>query len=179
MKNPNPRTAATRIKKLSRLRPRLAVVLGSGFHHVLSELETDGQLPYSRVPGFPPVGVSGHAGHMLIGRLGGTPVMMLSGRAHYYEGHSMERVTFAVRTLSAYGIEDLLLTNAAGGVNRRFRPGDFMAVTDHINLMGANPLRGDGWPGLPRFVDQTRVYDESLQELLRRAAHHRGLGLRA
>src|SRR5947208_7276948 len=158
MKNPDPRTAATRLKKLSRLRPRLAMVLGSGFHHVLSELEADGQLPYSQVPGFPPVGVSGHAGQLLIGSLGGTPVMMLSGRAHYYEGHSMDRVTFAVRTLSAYGIEDLLLTNAAGGVNRRFRPGDFMAVTDHINLMGANPLRGDAWPGLPRFVDQTRVY---------------------
>ena len=132
-----------------------------------------------QLPGFPPVGVSGHAGQLLIGRLGGTPVMILSGRAHYYEGHSMDRVTFAVRTLSAYGIEDLLLTNAAGGVNRRFRPGDFMALTDHINLMGANPLRGDGWPGLPRFVDQTRVYDESLGRLLQQAARQCRLGLRA
>jgi purine-nucleoside phosphorylase len=155
------------------------MVLGSGFHHVLSELEVDGQLPYAGVPGFPPVGVSGHAGQLLIGRLGGTPVIVLSGRAHYYEGHSMERVTFAVRTLAAYGIGDLLLTNAAGGVNRRFRPGDFMAVTDHINLMGTNPLRGDGWPGLPRFVDQTRVYDDGLRRLLRRAAGHCRLALRA
>jgi len=155
------------------------MVLGSGFHHVLSELEADGQLPYSQVPGFPPVGVSGHAGQLLIGSLGGTPVMMLSGRAHYYEGHSMDRVTFAVRTLSAYGIEDLLLTNAAGGVNRRFRPGDFMAVIDHINLMGANPLRGDAWPGLPRLVDQTRVYAESLRRLLKQAARHCRLELRA
>ena len=179
MKAHDPRSAAARLKKLSRLRPKLAMVLGSGFHHVLSELEADRQLPYTKLPGFPPVGVSGHAGQLLIGRLGGTPVMMLSGRAHYYEGHSMDRVTFAVRTLSAYGIEDLLLTNAAGGVNRRFRPGDFMALTDHINLMGANPLRGDGWPGLPRFVDQTRVYDESLGRLLQQAARQCRLGLRA
>jgi purine-nucleoside phosphorylase len=176
---PGPGVAAARLKKLSRLRPTLAMVLGSGFHHVLSELRVEAKVSYADLPGFPPVGVSGHAGQLLIGLLGRTPVMILSGRAHYYEGHSMERVTFAVRALAAYGIRDLLLTNAAGGLQRSFRPGDFMVVTDHINLMGVNPLRGAPWPGLPRFVDLTRAYDEGLGRLLRRAGRGCGIALRA
>jgi purine-nucleoside phosphorylase len=171
--------AAARLKKLTPLRPRLAIVLGSGFHHVLSELRVAAEIPYHRLPGFPPVGVSGHAGQLLVGHLGGTPVIVLSGRAHYYEGHPMERVVFAVRTLAAYGISDLLLTNAAGGINRRFRPGDFMILTDHINLMGVNPLRGAPPPGLPRFVDLTRVYDDRLRRLLRRAGAQCRIALRA
>ena len=155
------------------------MVLGSGFNHVLGELEIDRRISYDKVPGFPPVGVSGHTGELLIGRLGGTPVMVLSGRAHFYEGHTMALVTFAVRALAEYGIRDLLLTNAAGGVNRFFRPGDFMVVTDHINLMGKNPLRGAAWPGLPRFVDLTRTYDQGLQRLLRRAARQCRMKLRS
>jgi purine-nucleoside phosphorylase len=178
-RQPDPRTAAARLKRVSRLRPTLALVLGSGFHHVLTELRVDAEIAYGRLPGFPPTGVSGHAGQLLIGRLGCTPVMVLSGRAHYYEGHPMEVVTFAVRTLAAYGIRDVLLTNAAGGVNRRFRPGDFMVLTDHINLMGVNPLRGEPAPGLPRFVDLTRVYDAGLRRLLERAGRECGVRLRA
>ena len=100
--------------------------------------------------------------------------MVLSGRAHYYEGHPMAVVTFAVRALAAYGIRDLLLTNAAGGVNRSFRPGDFMTLTDHINLMGVNPLRGG-----PHFVDLTCAYDQSLRRLLRQAGQECGVKLRA
>jgi len=176
---PSPQAVAARLKKLSRLRPTLAIVLGSGFHHVLSRLEVETEVPYGSLPGFPPVGVSGHAGQLLMGSLGGTPVMVLSGRAHFYEGHPMERVTFAVRALAAYGIRDLLLTNAAGGVNRSFRPGDFMVVTDHINLMGANPLRGAPLPGLPRFVDLTCAYDEELRRLLCRAGQKCGTKLRS
>src|SRR2546428_1831083 len=135
----DPQTAAARLRKVSRLRPTLAIVLGSGFQGVLGEMAVDAELAYARLPGFPPVGVSGHAGQLLIGHLGGTPVMALSGRAHFYEGHPMALVTFAVRALAAYGIGDLLLTNAAGGVNRNFRPGDFMVLSDHINHMGTNP----------------------------------------
>src|SRR5437870_7838266 len=179
MKQPDPQTAAARLKKLSRLRPTLAIVLGSGFHHMLSELAVDAEISYARLPGFPPIGVSGHAGQLLIGRLGGTPVMVLSGRAHFYEGHPMTLVTFAVRALAEYGIRDLLLTNAAGGVNRFFSPGDFMVVTDHINLMGKNPLHGAAWPGLPRFVDLTRTYDPGLQRLLHRAARQCRMKLRS
>src|SRR6516164_7069569 len=109
MKQIEPRTAAERLTKLSKLRPALAIVLGSGFHHVLKKLEVDTQIAYGKLPGFPPVGVSGHAGELLIGRLGGAPVMVLSGRPHFYEGHAMTQVTFAVRALAAYGIRDLLL----------------------------------------------------------------------
>ena len=175
---PDPRAAATRLKRLSRLRPTLAMVLGSGFHHVLSELQVTAEVAYGKLPGFPPTGVSGHAGQLFLGHLGGTPVMVLSGRAHYYEGHPMTLVTFAVRALAAYGIRDLLLTNAAGGVNRSFHPGEFMLLTDHINLMGVNPLRGGPLPGLPRFVDLTCAYDPGLRRLLQRAGRACGLKLR-
>jgi purine-nucleoside phosphorylase len=175
---PDPRAAAARLKRLSRLRPTLAMVLGSGFHHLLSELHVDAGVAYARLPGFPPTGVSGHAGQLFIGHLGGTPVMVLSGRAHYYEGYPMTLVTFAVRALAAYGIRDLLLTNAAGGVNRSFHPGEFMLLTDHINLMGVNPLRGGPLPGLPRFVDLTWAYDPGLRRLLQRAGRSCGMRLR-
>jgi purine-nucleoside phosphorylase len=167
-----------RLKKLSPLRPTLAIVLGSGFHHMLSELRVAAEIPYAKLPGFPTTTVSGHAGQLLIGHLGGTPVLVLSGRAHYYEGHPMTAVTFAVRVLAAHGIRDLLLTNAAGGLNRSFRPGDFMMLTDHINLMGVNPLRGAALPGLPRFVDLTCAYDPGLRRLLARAARACGTKLR-
>ena len=156
--------AAARLKKISHLRPTLAIVLGSGFHHVLTELRVEKKISYAKIPGFPKPGVSGHAGELYFGHLGKTPVLVLSGRAHFYEGHSMERVTFAVRALAAFGIRDLLLTNAAGGINKKFCPGDFMVLTDHINFMGANPLRG-----APHFVDLTRVYDARLSALLFRA----------
>ncbi len=178
VRQPEPRAAAARLKRLSRLRPTLALVLGSGFHHVLSELEVEAEVSYGRLPGFPPTGVTGHAGQLFIGHLGGTPVMVLSGRAHYYEGHPMTVVTFAVRALAACGIRDLLLTNAAGGVNRSFHPGDFMVLTDHINFMGTNPLRGGPASGLPRFVDLTRVYDPGLRRLLERAGRECGVRLR-
>jgi purine-nucleoside phosphorylase len=172
-------SAAARLKKLSSLRPTLAIVLGSGFHHVLTELKVEKKIPYAKIPGFPKPTVSGHAGELYFGTLGGTPVMVLSGRAHFYEGHPMERVTFAVRSLAAFGITDLLLTNAAGGLNRNFRAGDFMVLSDHINLMGMNPLRGEATPGLPRFVDCTQIYDAGLAGLLREAGKKCKLKLRA
>jgi purine-nucleoside phosphorylase len=171
--------AAQRLKKLSKLRPTLGIVLGSGFHHVLHELEVDAEISYQKLQGFPPVGVKGHAGKLYIGRLGGTAVIILSGRAHFYEGHPMTLVTFAVRTLAAYGISDLLLTNAAGGVNRTFRAGDFMVLTDHINFMGTNPLRGADIAGMPRFVDLTEAYDKGLRRLMERAAKACSLKLRS
>jgi purine-nucleoside phosphorylase len=179
MKQATPQVAAARLKKLSPLRPTLAIVLGSGFHHVLSEFRAEMRVPYGRIPGFPPVGVNGHAGELLIGFLGGTPAMILSGRAHFYEGHPMPLVTFAIRALAAYGIRDLLLTNAAGGLSGQFRAGDFMIIEDHINLMGTNPLRGAPAPDLPRFVDLTQVYDKNLSQLLRQAGRAIGLKLHA
>ena len=162
--------AVARIQKLSRLRPTLALVLGSGFNHILRDFEVDARLAYSKIPGFPKTTVAGHGGELFIGKLGGTPVIILSGRAHYYEGHTMEQATFAVRTLATYGVKDLLLTNAAGGINRSFCAGDFMLLTDHINLMGTNPLRGPALPSLPRFVDLSQAYDPALNALAVAAA---------
>ncbi len=165
-----PEVAAAQLKKISKLRPRLAIILGSGFHHALTELRVDKKIPYAKISGFPQTTVSGHAGELYFGHLGETPVLVLSGRAHFYEGHEMERVTFATRTLAAFGIADLLLTNAAGGINQKFQAGDFMVLTDHINFMGKNPLRGPVIPGLMRFVDLTDTYDGGLREQMIHAA---------
>jgi purine-nucleoside phosphorylase len=181
MKTPAIEIAATQLKKISPLRPTLAIVLGSGFHHALTELRVAKKISYAKIPDFPKPTVSGHAGELYFGHLGQTPVLVLSGRAHFYEGHEMERVTFATRTLAAFGITDLLLTNAAGGINKKFHAGDFMVLTDHINFMSANPLRGSDAPSLsgsatgasppplPRFVDLTETYDKKLRELLFKA----------
>jgi len=175
---PVERTAA-RIASLSSLRAELGLVLGSGFQHALEGLEVAARIRYRDLPGFPPVGVAGHKGEVLIGRLAGTPVIVLSGRAHYYEGHSMDAVTFGIRTLAACGVRHLLLTNVAGGLNRAFKPGDFMVLSDHINLMGANPLRGAAVAGSTRFVDLTRAYDKELSALLFRAGQSCRLNLQA
>jgi purine-nucleoside phosphorylase len=169
--------AAGWISGLTPLRPKLALVLGSGFHHVLTTMQVELRAAYHELPGFPPVGVSGHSGELLLGRLGGTPVVVLSGRAHFYEGHPMSLVTFAVRTLAAFGITDLLLTNAAGAVNPKFRPGDFMVLSDHINFMGANPLRGAPMAKLPRFVDLSKAYDPELSAMIQLAAKKAGVRL--
>lgn len=129
--------------------PRIAVVLGSGLGDLdLGRVDVD--LPYARIPGFPRVRVAGHPGRLsLVG-----PAAILRGRVHYYEGHDLDEVVRPVRALAALGVKTVILTNAAGGLNPRLRPGDLMAITDHINLMGANPLRGG-----PSFVDMTGVYD--------------------
>ncbi len=158
-------------------------MLGSGFHHVLTALRVDKKISYTQIPGFPKPTVSGHAGELYFGILGCVPVLVLSGRGHFYEGHSMERITLPIRVLATFGIRDLLLTNAAGGINKKFRPGDFMVLTDHINLMGVNPLRGEAMPGQPRFVDMTQIYSPRLNALLFRAGKsgnlklHRGIYL--
>ncbi len=174
----SPQNAAARLGKISKLRPTLAIVLGSGFHHTRAELRVDQKISYGKIPGFPRPTVSGHPGELFFGRLGRVPVLVLCGRAHFYEGHAMERVTFAVRALSAFGITDLLLTNAAGGIRKNLRVGDFMVLTDHINFMGVNPLRGPAVAGLPRFVDLTETYDQKLRELLFRAGKMANLSLR-
>lgn len=175
---PDPAAAAAVLKRKTRQRPVLGLVLGSGFGATAQALDNAESLPYAALPGFPRPGVSGHAGKLVLGRLAETPVLVLSGRAHYYEGHTLDEVTFAMRVLAAFGVTDVLLTNAAGGVNARFRPGDFMLLRDHINFMGVNPLRGPAPPGQPRFVDLTQTYDTGLSDLLRRAARAARLRLR-
>ena len=178
MDTPTPEAAAARLKKISALRPRLGIVLGSGFQPALAALRVDRKIACASIPGFPRPAVSGHAGEIYFGHFGPTPALVLSGRVHFYEGLPMERVTFAVRALAAFGVRDLLLTNAAGALNPAFRPGDFMVLTDHINLMGANPLRGPATPGRPQFVDLTDTYDAGLRELLLAAGKVSRLKLR-
>ena len=177
--NATPPTTAARLFQLTALRPRLALVLGSGFQGVLDAVEVVDEVPYARLPGFPQPTVAGHGGKLVAGKLAGRAVLLLCGRAHFYEGHSLDAVTFAVRVLAAFGIRDLVLTNAAGGINRRFRAGDFMRLTDHLNFMGANPLRGPVPDGLTRFVDLSQTYDVHLGKLLQQAARSVRVPLRS
>jgi purine-nucleoside phosphorylase len=168
---------AGQLARLTRMRPTLAVVLGSGFGHAVERLKIEAEIPYTKLAGFPRPGVGGHLGKAILGSYDGAPVLVLSGRAHFYEGHSMEVVTFPVRVLVEFGVRDLLLTNAAGSISRRFRVGDFMCLSDHINLMGVNPLRGRPAPGKERFIDMTCAYDERLRALVGRAAKKAGTRL--
>jgi purine-nucleoside phosphorylase len=156
---------------------RVGIVLGSGAGGLASRLERARRRPYGSIPGLVPAGVSGHAGELVTGELSGTPVAVLSGRPHFYEGHSMARIVAGVRALARSGIRAFILTNAAGGIRRSFSRGDLMLVSDHINAFGTNPLIGEG--ALSRagsFVDMTHAYDAEFRRLARRAA--RGLGLR-
>src|ERR1041384_8621358 len=155
---PSPKDAAASLLKLSKLRPTLGLVLGTGFQSVWSRCTILLEVPFSAIPGFPRLSVSGHAGNFYLCLLAKTPLVVLSGRAHYYEGHSMRTVTFAVRVLGAMGIRSLLLTNAAGGINSRFKRGDFMQFSDHINFMGMNPLRGWTDGDGSRFVGFLHTY---------------------
>lgn len=177
-KFPDARTTAVRLRKLTRLRPRLAIVLGSGSQAALKTMRVEKEIFYRKLPGFPSVSVAGHVGRILIGSLADVPLIALAGRAHFYEGHSMDSVTFPIRVLAEYGVRAVLLTNAAGGINPRLRAGDFMAVTDHLNFMGVNPLVGEPPPGRERFVDLTRTYDPKLLKLLATAARQTGVRLR-
>jgi purine-nucleoside phosphorylase len=178
-----PNQVAAWLRSRTSLRPQLALVLGSGFQPVLSRFDRDLEIPYHRLSGFPAVGVPGHEGILIVGHWEEVPVLVLSGRAHYYEGHSCETITFPIRVLAELGIRSVLLTNAVGAINRRFRVGDFVRVTDHINWMGVNPLRGVSREGPDPFLDLGQTYDPALNELLCRAARrsrlplHRGIYL--
>ncbi|MCL1906164.1 MAG: purine-nucleoside phosphorylase [Clostridiales bacterium] len=143
-----------------------AVVLGSGLGALAEMLESPIAIPFADIPHFPQATVKGHSGTLYAGNLHGRPLLIMGGRLHFYEGHSLSRVVFPVRLLAALGIEKLILTNAAGGINTAFAPGSLMLIRDHINLMGSNPLIGpnqEEWG--PRFPDMCRVYHESLAEI--------------
>ena len=127
-------------------------------------------MPFSKLAGFRKPSVKGHTGKALIGRLGGCETIILQGRSHYYEGLKMSEVTFPIRVLAAYGIQSLLLTNAAGGINSKYQPGELMLFNDHLNFMGVNPLRGTMQAGNFRFPDMTQAYDLILNENIKSAA---------
>jgi purine-nucleoside phosphorylase len=148
--------------------PKLGVILGSGFQSLLQSLPVENRIAWNELPGFPISTVKGHRPEIVLGRLGPQPALIICGRVHLYESCSMEQVTFPVRFLAAAGIRDLVLTNAAGGINRRYRAGEFMLVKDHINFMGMNPLAGASANN--RFLDLTEVYDAKLNALFLEAA---------
>lgn len=173
----SPEKAARCILRASPYRPQLAIVLGSGFAGVAAAVEPVAQFPSESLPGFASTTVDGHAGRIVVGTLAKVPVIVLSGRCHYYEGHSWARIVFPIRVLACCGVKAVLLTNAAGGIHSKFKTGDFMGLSDHLNFMGGNPLRGRVPPGLSRFVDLTEVYDAALGDLLARAGRQAGVRL--
>ena len=170
--------AARVISARTRLRPRLAIWLGSAFGGLAEGLEVETRVPYAAIPGFTCPTVAGHAGELIFGRLASFPVCLLAGRAHYYEGHDLAAITFPVRVLARMGLRDLVLTNAAGGIRPDLHPGDFLLITDHINALGANPLRGLPERRPDGFVDLSGLYDGELSHLLSRAARRQKIRLR-
>ncbi len=160
------------------MKPDVAVVLGSGLG-ALAEKKNARSIPYSEIPGFPRPTVAGHGGKIVFAKFGVNTVVMFQGRFHYYEGYSMDIVTLFPRLAAAMGAKLYLVTNAAGGVNRSFHPGDLMVIRDHLNLMGTNPLIGKNREDLgPRFPDMTNAYDPEFSELLLRSGSDAGVAMR-
>lgn len=156
-------------------KPRIGVILGSGLGAFVKDLEIEGTLSFKDIPNFMPPTVEGHSGNLIFGRVGQHSVVVLQGRNHYYEGHSMETVVFPTRTLALLGIEILILTNSAGGFGDTMQAGDFMIIEDHINLMGMNPLMGPNIKELgPRFPDMTEAYDKHLIQQMEQVLQKQG-----
>jgi purine-nucleoside phosphorylase len=146
------------------LAPSVGVVLGSGLAAFGEVIEDATRIPYGEIPHFPRPTAEGHKGELVIGKVSGVSVAVMSGRVHFYEGYSEHQVVYPVRVLGRLGVKTIILTNAAGAVNRSFRPGDFMALTDHLNLTGRNPLLGPNDAALgPRFPDMSQPYDAALR----------------
>ncbi|MBU9714761.1 purine-nucleoside phosphorylase [Evansella tamaricis] len=158
------------------LSPEIGLILGSGLGVLAEEIEKSIRIPYGDIPGFPTSTVAGHEGQFVIGELQGKQVIAMQGRFHYYEGYSMEQVTLPVRVMKALGVRQLIVTNAAGGVNKSFEPGDLMLIQDHLNLTGDNPLIGPNDNDLGvRFPDMSKAYSKSLILLAKRIAEKLGL----
>ena len=161
-----PGTSAERVERAARsiadrlgAVPEVAIVLGSGLGHLAQRLERPRRAPYSEIAGFPATTIVGHQGELVAGTLGGTPVLVQSGRFHLYEGHSAETVVLPVRAMATLGVRTLILTNAAGGIRRTFSRGALMMIADHVNLTFRNPLIGPLLPGEERFPDMSDPYD--------------------
>lgn len=171
--------AIAAIRRRATLTPRVGIVLGSGLGDVADAVENSVAIPYEEIPYWPRTTAVGHAGRLIVGTLEGVPVAVMQGRVHYYEGYSMDEVTFPVRILGRLGIGSLVATNASGSVNLGYHAGDLVAVCDHINFMGTNPLIGannDEWG--PRFPDMTFAYDREYLDLLAEAARDESIVLR-
>ncbi|MDU0154174.1 purine nucleoside phosphorylase I, inosine and guanosine-specific [Bacillus cabrialesii] len=163
--------AAAFIKQNLPESPKIGLILGSGLGILADEIENPVKLKYEDIPEFPVSTVEGHAGQLVLGTLEGVSVIAMQGRFHFYEGYSMEKVTFPVRVMKALGVEALIVTNAAGGVNTEFRAGDLMIITDHINFMGTNPLIGPNEADFgARFPDMSSAYDKDLSSMAEKLA---------
>ena len=158
--------------------PQVGLILGSGLGELAEDVENAIRIPYENIPNFPVSTVAGHAGQLVYGDLAGKKVLILQGRVHYYEGYDLNTVTYPVRIFKELGVETVIVTNAAGGINTSFQPGDLMIIMDHINLAGNNPLIGANLDAHgPRFVDLTETYSLRGQAILRQAAAKEGIHL--
>ncbi|GJM33313.1 MAG: purine nucleoside phosphorylase [Saprospiraceae bacterium] len=159
--------------------PKTGIILGSGLGIVGEEIEQAIKLPFSDIPHFPVTTVAGHQGQIITGNLNGKQVLVMQGRIHYYEGYSMKEVIFPLRMMQLLGIKNLMVTNASGGLHADFRPGDICLITDHLNLMGVDPLRGPNDDRLgPRFPDLSQAYDPHFLNLARQEGQKQGLNLK-
>ena len=159
--------AARIIRSRTTETPRIAIILGSGLGAFADDFENAVSIPYEDITGFPRSTAEGHAGRLVVGKIDQVPLMAMQGRVHFYEGYSLEQVTFPIRVFKLLGIKTLILTNASGGVNVQFSQGALMIISDHLNLMGDNPLRGPNDTRFgPRFPDMTAVYSPELQEIV-------------
>lgn len=159
--------------------PKIGLILGSGLGVLGEEVEESIVIPYKDIPHFPQSTVSGHKGQLVIGTLEGKQVIVMQGRFHFYEGYTMKEVTFPIRVMKQLGIDSIIVTNAAGGINREFQPGDLMLITDHINNMGTNPLIGKNEDELGvRFPDMSQSYDIEYIEHAERCADLLGINVR-
>jgi len=173
------RDAAAAIEKhLGGNSPTVAVVLGSGLGGLADDIEATARIPFREIPGFPTATIAGHAGALIAGTLAGKFVVALAGRLHMYEGHDVRLAAFPARVVHALGARTLIVSNAAGGVNRLWQPGDIMLIRDHINLMFRNPLIGPVEDGDLRFPDMSDPYDPGLSALVRSVAAEQGVLLR-
>jgi purine-nucleoside phosphorylase len=166
---PDTAAAVAAIRAKTKRAPKIAVILGSGLGALAQDVTEATRIPYSEVPGFQKSTAPGHAGELVVGALSGKDVAIMNGRLHYYEGYDITAIGFPVRVLGAWGVQTMIITNACGGLNPAFKAGDLMVITDHINFMGANPLRGPNDDRLgPRFVDMVGTYTEELREVAHR-----------
>jgi len=170
--------AAAAIRDRSNVRPAVAVILGSGLGGLAKKISDAVRIPFREIPGFPEVTVVGHEGAVITGTLGGREVVALSGRFHVYEGHPAALAAFPVRVFRALGANELFVSNAAGGISPKLAVGDLMMISDHLNLMGTNPLVGGLQQGDVRFPDMTDAYDPGLRRMLRNSAEKLGIVLR-
>ena len=171
--------AARMIRARANAEVSVAIVLGSGLGAFAEELTEATAIPYQEIPGFAHATVAGHAGKLVIGKVGDVNVAAMQGRFHFYEGYSLEEVTFPIRVLKLLGVRTLVLTNAAGALNVEFAPGSLMVISDHINLLGANPLTGPNDDRFgPRFPDLTLVYAAELQNMVIEEARAMGMEMR-